>query len=76
MKRWILFVCVMCAGCGPIIVKHPDAPMLIIEARGKAKVAVEKSPGEIIEFGWIDLHEVDGWSLYKYDWSREVGEGD
>lgn len=66
----------MAMGCGPTIVKHPDTPMLIIEARGRVRVAVEKSEGEIIEFGWIDLGPLDGWTISKYDWSREVGGGD
>lgn len=61
-----VIVLLLAMGCGPVIVKHPDAPMLIIEARGKVKVAVEKD-NKLIEFGWVELEA--GWTLVKYDWT-------
>lgn len=59
---------VISTGCGPILVKHPDAPMLILDAKGRVKVAVEDETGQLIEFGWVKMQP--GWTIVTdYDWS-------
>ena len=56
------------------IVKHPDAPMLILEVKGHyARVAVyDRNQNQMIEFGWVDLEENVGWTLHKFDWEKHV----
>lgn len=70
----ILFAVTACVK-SPEIVKHPDAPMLILGAKGKAvHVSVYDSQTDtLIEYGWIDAREVAGWTIVKYDWSRFLG---
>ncbi len=47
--------------------KHPNAPMLIVESKAKALVMVEVDGKKVI-YGWVEVPE--GWTLVKYDWSR------
>ena len=85
MKRiTIIFILVSLAGCMPglrpdKIVKHPDAPMLIQETKSTwfggpyARVAIyDKTENRLIDYGWIDLATVQGWSLQKYDWEAFI----
>lgn len=59
---------VILTGCGPRLVKHPDAPMLIMDARGAIKVAVEDKNGDLIQYGWVQCQP--GWTVVTdYDWS-------
>ena len=62
-----LILLIALTGCGPKIIKHPDAPMLILESKGQVLVAVEID-GQLVEYGWIDVP--DGWTLVKYDWKE------
>lgn len=58
----------------PEVVKHPDAPMLIMRVEdGYAKVAVyQKSTNSLTQYGWIDLTDSVGWTLTKYDWEQFI----
>lgn len=61
-------------GCGGLqrheMLKHPNAPMMILEGSGDVRVAVEGSDG-LREYGWVKTDELRGWTLVEYDWSRE-----
>lgn len=58
------------------IVKHPDAPMQILEAKGNyVRVAVYDSVNNaMIEYGWVRMSndKVQGWTLTKYDWEKFI----
>ena len=55
------------------IIKHPDAPMLIMKSKGKALVALyDKENNEMIEYGWVKIPEA--WTLHKYDWEKILSE--
>jgi hypothetical protein len=54
------------------VVKHPDAPMLIIGGSGTVTVAVwDSSSGGLIEYGTVDVSELSGWTVGKFDWGAE-----
>jgi hypothetical protein len=57
-------------GCGPRFVPAPDSPMLILEARGKVRVAMDDN-GTLVEIGWIDAAELNGQTVVQFDWTRE-----
>jgi len=64
-----------------LVVKHPDSPMMIIEGKGKIKVAIyDPSKNELIEYGWVDLNlkcnHYHGWTLMKYDWQKFIKKRD
>ena len=53
------------------IVRHPDAPMLITQARGTARVSVfDAQTRTLIDAGSVDLSTLEGWTISKYDWER------
>ena len=56
------------------LMKHPDAPMLILEVRGQyAEVAVySKADNQLLEYGWIDLAEYEGWTIHKFNWEKYI----
>lgn len=56
------------------IVKHPDAPMQILEAKTNyLRVAVyDREDNQMIEFGWIETSSLKGWTLTKYDWEAVI----
>jgi hypothetical protein len=56
------------------IVKHPDAPMLIAETRGRyARVFVyQKTEARLVEYGWVRMSKLEGWTLTKYDWEARI----
>ena len=56
------------------IVKHPDAPMQILEVKGHyARVAVyDRNQNQMIEFGWVDLTQNVAWTLHKFDWEKHI----
>lgn len=58
----------------PEIVKHPDAPMQILEAKGDyLRVAVyDRLNNRMIEYGWIEIIEYKAWTLTKYDWEAFI----
>lgn len=65
---WLIFSATWTGCVGPVLVKHPKTPMLILESRGKVRVAVENSSGDLIEYGWVAVPE--GWTLVDYDWQN------
>jgi hypothetical protein len=54
--------------CGPRFVPAPDSPMLIVEAKGSVKVAMQDG-AELVEIGWIDARELEGQTVVRYDWT-------
>lgn len=56
-------------GCGPRFVAAPDSPMLIVEARGKLKVAMMDGD-RLVEVGWIDARAVEGQTVVQFDWTE------
>lgn len=72
-------ICLVASGClGGLrrseILKHPDAPMYIAEARGRyVRVFVYvKADAKLVEYGWIRIADVEGWTLTKYDWEARA----
>lgn len=75
----ILFVSLL-SGCGgkkpwspTEIIKHPDAAMLILEARGDSvRVAVwDGDNKKLIEYGWVQMDaSMVGKTIYKLDWEK------
>ncbi len=72
IKNMILLMglCLCLGSCGQrvTLVRQPDAPMLIMETKGKyVKVALwDKESKSLLEYGWIETPE--GWTLMKYNW--------
>lgn len=58
------------------VIKHPDAPILIAEAKGNyiRAYVYDKAKNEMTDFGWIRLNNSNarGWSLLKYDWENYI----
>ena len=53
------------------ITKHPDAPMLILNATGKAQVAIYDAKTEtLVKYGSVDLSRLEGWTITKFDWEE------
>ena len=48
--------------------------MLITEVKSKhVKVAIyAKEPNRLIEYGWVELEGLEGWTLTKYDWESFI----
>ena len=42
--------------------------MLIVEAKGSVKVAMQDG-AELVEIGWIDARELEGQTVVRYDWT-------
>jgi len=60
-------------GCGGLqrdeLVKAPDAPMLIVKAKGTARVAVyDATENTMVDAGTVDLGTLQGWTVSKYEW--------
>ena len=73
----VIIILALLIACSPFkqdeIVKHPDAPMLIIEGKGKVRVSIYyKDINKMIEYGWVDLKELNGWSIKKHDWEKFI----
>lgn len=69
----LIALCMLVACKSDILVAHPDAPMLIIESKGRARVAVyDKETKSLVDLGWVEVPE--GWTVSKYDWSRVTEE--
>lgn len=43
--------------------------MLIVEARGKLKVAMMDGD-RLVEVGWIDARAVEGQTVVQFDWTE------
>jgi hypothetical protein len=57
--------------CAPSYVLAPDSPMLILEARGKSRIAAMVD-GKMVDLGWIDSAELKGLTAVDYDWSDDL----
>lgn len=57
--------------CAPSYVIAPDSPMLILEARGKSRIAAMVD-GKMVDLGWIDSAELKGLTAVDYDWSDDL----
>ena len=72
----------MMLSCGTIvrrteILRHPDAAMLIAEATGDARVYIyDAETNSMIEYGWIGLDGIEGWTITKFDWEAKIIERD
>ena len=56
--------------CGPQYVRAPDSPMLILEAKGRVRVAMLDGE-EMVDVGWIDAAELEGQTVVEYDWADQ-----
>ena len=65
---WSAAALVSLTACGPRFVAAPDSPMLVLEARGMVRVAMDDG-GKLVEVGWIDARELEGQTVVQYDWS-------
>lgn len=57
------------------VVKHPDAPMLIIEAKEDyLRVAIyDSAENKMIEYGWVEVNDrLNGWTITKYNWEAAI----
>jgi hypothetical protein len=59
-----------------LLVKAPDAPMLIQESKGGyIRIAIYNSEeNTLVDYGWIKVRELKGWTLSKYDWESFLKE--
>jgi len=79
MKKLLLLSIIILLLCGctfnrNVVIKHPDAPMLILKPkRGKFLVSVyDKSTNSMIEYGYILTENLEGWTLHKFDWQNYI----
>ena len=62
-------------GCGGLrrdrLVRAPQASAIVLKVKGsRILVAVEDAAtGEIVEVGWVDGAEYEGWTLSMFDWN-------
>lgn len=75
MRRlWVVAVLAV-SGCfaSPQMVRHPDAPMLILEGKGSVAVAVyDRSRNEMVAVGEVDVKDLVGWTVHRYDWEQWI----
>lgn len=55
--------------CGPQYVAAPDSPMLILEGKGRVRVAMLDGE-DMVDVGWIDAEKLEGQTVVQYDWSE------
>ena len=67
---YALWVAVLASlnACGPQYVRAPDSPMLILKAKGSARVAMLDGE-QMVDVGWIDAADLEGQTVVEYDWS-------
>jgi len=73
----VLVSSVGCSGFKPDqIVRHPDAPMLVTDAKGDwLRVSVyDRESNSLIDSGWLEAEETVGWTISKYDWESFITE--
>ena len=61
-----------CEGFKPdLIVRHPDAPMLVTETEdGWMRVsAYDPVEEELVDVGWVKADQVVGWTISKFNWA-------
>jgi hypothetical protein len=56
-------------GCGPKYVAAPDSPMLVLEAKGRLRVAM-KDGDRMVDVGWIDAADIEGQTVVEFDWTE------
>lgn len=91
MSRYVTrFVLVLAAavatGCETFqpdrVIRHPDAPMLVTEVRGEwLRVSAYDmtdgmTDGALIDTGWINTKDIEGWTIAKFDWATFLGTDD
>ena len=59
----------MLTGCGPKYVAAPDSPMLVLEAKGRLRVAM-KDGDRMVDVGWIDAADIEGQTVVEFDWTE------
>jgi len=67
---WLAAALLLLTGCGPRFVRAPDSPLLILEARGRVRVAAYDQ-GKLVDIGWIDARELEEQTVVPYDWTKE-----
>jgi hypothetical protein len=70
-------ITIMLSGCGGLqrdeVVKAPDAPMLIVKAKGTARVSVyDAGENRMIDAGTVDLGTLEGWTVSRYEWEALI----
>lgn len=74
MLMTLLMICLI-GGCQSRIVKQDlltvktDSPALIVDGKGQLLVSYwSEESNSLIEYGWVDASDFDGWTLTVYDW--------
>lgn len=67
---WLVAACALLSACGPRFVRAPESPLLLVEIRGSARVAMLDGD-KMIDVGWIDASELEGMTAVQFDWSAE-----
>ena len=62
--------CAQLSACGPRFVRAPESPLLLVEMKGSARVAMLDGD-KMIDVGWIDASELEGMTAVQFDWSAE-----
>ena len=72
LKTLTILLLLTSIGCGPTIVKHPDAPMLVESAHwnGVDVAIYDTTANSLIHYGRVKVPE--GWTLQKYDWEAYI----
>ena len=57
------------------VIPRQNTPMMIAEVKSHyARVyAYDANAQSMIEIGWIDITEHEGWTLSNFDWSTYIG---
>jgi hypothetical protein len=56
-------------GCGPKYVAAPDSPMLVLQAKGRLRVAMQDGD-RMVDVGWIDAADIEGQTVVQFDWTE------
>ena len=55
------------------IVRHPDAALLILSSLGTVRVGLyDSEKNEIVEYGTVDISQLSGWTIHKFDWEKFI----
>jgi hypothetical protein len=66
---WLAVALLSLTGCGPRFVRAPDSPLLILEAKGRVRVAAYDA-GKLVDIGWIDAADLTDQTVVPYDWTE------
>jgi len=67
--------CISTSGLKSVkIVKHPDSPFLIVDAKGdRVQIAIESNDKKkLIVWGWVRISDLKGWTCTKYNWKIDI----